>query len=110
MCWFQLITTDVFKCIASFQHGEYPLNSGNTPKGPILHLSNVRKEDSGTYICTANNGVGSMSADDIELVVYCELYVLVCSIVCAINLWIPTPSSIVDRSVIYFYKYNFLKI
>ena len=42
------------------------------PKGPILHIPIVEKEDDGTYICTASNGVGSMSADQIELKVLCE--------------------------------------
>lgn len=62
-----------------FQSGEYPrLSSSNLPqmssrsKGPVLHIPNVSKDDAGTYICTASNGVGSMSADQIELMVLCK--------------------------------------
>jgi len=32
-----------------------------------MEIDNVRKEDSGTYICTASNNVGTISADQIEL-------------------------------------------
>ena len=42
------------------------------PKGPVLRIPNVLKDDAGTYICTASNGVGSMSADQIELRVLCK--------------------------------------
>lgn len=42
------------------------------PKGPVLHIPNVEKSDAGTYTCTASNGVGSMSADQIELLVLCK--------------------------------------
>ena len=48
------------------------IGSNRSPRGPILHIAKVRKEDSGTYICTASNGVGTMSADQIELNVLCE--------------------------------------
>ena len=64
-----------------FQGSEYGITSNGArrigskraPRGPILHISKVRKEDSGTYTCTASNGVGTMSADQIELNVLCEL-------------------------------------
>ena len=63
-----------------FQSGDYSrgssvvgLSQTSMPKGPVLRMSNVLKEDAGTYICTASNGVGSMSADQIELRVLCEL-------------------------------------
>ena len=57
-----------------FQKNEFPgVSLIKNPKGPILHLGNVQKDDAGTYICTASNGVGSMSADQIELKVLCEL-------------------------------------
>ena len=42
------------------------------PKGPGLRIEKVRKEDAGTYICTASNNVGTMSADQIELRVLCK--------------------------------------
>ena len=42
------------------------------PKGPVLRIEKVRKEDAGTYICTASNNVGTMSADQIELRVLCK--------------------------------------
>ena len=48
------------------------LSKTSMPKGPVLRLPNVLKEDAGTYICTASNGVGSMSADQIELRVLCK--------------------------------------
>ena len=43
------------------------------PKGPVLRIQKVRKEDAGTYICTASNNVGTMSADQIELRVLCKI-------------------------------------
>jgi len=57
---------------SSAQDGGIPHGLPPNPKGPILHIANVRKEHAGTYICAASNGVGSLSADEIELVVYCE--------------------------------------
>ncbi|CAB4068956.1 unnamed protein product [Lepeophtheirus salmonis] len=52
-------------------NGEYPRTAKNKPpKGPILEIPHVRKEDSGIYRCTASNGVGVMSADQIELDVH----------------------------------------
>jgi hypothetical protein len=58
------------------QSKDFPHSSFvKSPKGPVLHLPNVQKSDAGTYICTASNGVGSMSADQIELEVLCEFIV-----------------------------------
>ena len=37
-----------------------------------IDILDASKEDAGTYICTASNGVGSMSADQIELRVLCK--------------------------------------
>ena len=54
--------------------GARQLGSKRSPRGPILHIAKVRKEDSGTYICTASNGVGTMSADQIELNVLCKFH------------------------------------
>ena len=60
---------------SSFQNSQYPHSSlVKSHKGPILRIPNVQKEDAGTYVCTASNGVGSMSADQIELLVYCEFF------------------------------------
>ena len=63
-----------------FQSSEYGITSNGAritskraPRGPIFHIAKVRKEDAGTYICTATNGVGTMSADQIELNVLCKL-------------------------------------
>ena len=63
-----------------FQSSEYGITSNGAritskraPRGPIFHIAKVRKEDAGTYICTATNGVGTMSADQIELNVLCTL-------------------------------------
>ena len=39
-----------------------------------MEIDNVRKEDSGTYICTASNNVGTISADQIELKVLCKFF------------------------------------
>ena len=50
------------------------ITSKRAPRGPIFHIAKVRKEDAGTYICTATNGVGTMSADQIELNVLCTLW------------------------------------
>ena len=37
-----------------------------------MEIDNVRREDSGTYMCTASNNVGTMSADEIDLKVLCK--------------------------------------
>ena len=75
----KFVQTLAFFC--SFQNGEYARGvsggvggsiSSLRPKGPILHIPNVAKGDAGTYVCTASNGVGSMSADQIELRVLCK--------------------------------------
>jgi len=36
-------------------------------RGPIMQIDNVRRGDAGTYMCTASNNVGTMSADEIDL-------------------------------------------
>lgn len=46
-------------------NGEY--GATRRPRGPVLDIDNVKKEDAGTYICTASNNVGTISADQIEL-------------------------------------------
>ena len=68
-----------------FQGADYGLNSNGvrrmgskrSPRGPILHIAKVRKEDAGTYTCTASNGVGTMSADQIELNVLCKYTMII---------------------------------
>ena len=65
---------------SQFQSSEYGMTSNGarrlgskrSPRGPILLIQKVRKEDAGTYTCTASNGVGTMSADQIELNVLCK--------------------------------------
>lgn len=64
----------MFLLIFFLQDGSFPSNFPPNPKGPILHIPAVKKDHAGTYICTASNGVGSISADEIELLVYCEFF------------------------------------
>ena len=37
-----------------------------------MEIDSVRREDAGTYMCTASNNVGTMSADEIDLRVLCK--------------------------------------
>ena len=37
-----------------------------------MQIDNVRREDAGTYMCTASNNVGTMSADEIDLRILCK--------------------------------------
>ncbi len=53
-----------------------PVGLPSSPKGPVLHIANVQKDHAGNYICTASNGVGRISADEIELLVYCEYLIV----------------------------------
>ena len=39
-----------------------------------MEIDNVRREDAGTYMCTASNNVGTMSADEIDLRVLCKFF------------------------------------
>ena len=51
-------------------------NQLDTPVGdnkPILHLTNLTREDSGMYTCMATNDAGYPARDTIMLVVQCEL-------------------------------------
>jgi hypothetical protein len=41
-------------------------------QGPILQIPVVRKDNAGTYMCTASNNVGTISADQMELKVLCK--------------------------------------
>ena len=55
-----------------FQNGDF-LGAGSVhPQGPILQIPVVRKEHAGTYMCTASNNVGTISADQMELKVLCK--------------------------------------
>ena len=38
-----------------------------------MQINNVRRGDAGTYMCTASNNVGTMSADEIDLRILCKL-------------------------------------
>ena len=37
-----------------------------------MQIDNVRRGDAGTYMCTASNNVGTMSADEIDLRILCK--------------------------------------
>ena len=41
--------------------------------GNILYLTNVSKNDSGKYICTANNGIGQNATTNATVTIQCEL-------------------------------------
>ena len=56
-----------------FQEGSN-YGSSRIARGPIMEIDNVRREDAGTYMCTASNNVGTMSADEIDLRVLCKFF------------------------------------
>ena len=44
-----------------------------------MQINNVRRGDAGTYMCTASNNVGTMSADEIDLRILCKsFFFMVC--------------------------------
>ncbi len=49
-------------------------SSRRISRGPIMEIDNVRREDAGTYMCTASNNVGTMSADEIDLRILCKKF------------------------------------
>ena len=83
--WFSCLIICYLLHLFLFQGADYGLNvngarrmgSKRSPRGPILHIAKVRKEDAGTYTCTASNGVGTMSADQIELNVLCKYTMII---------------------------------
>ena len=54
-----------------FQEGA-SYGSKRIARGPIMQIDNVRRGDAGTYMCTASNNVGTMSADEIDLRILCK--------------------------------------
>ena len=54
-----------------FQDGS-SYGSKRIARGPIMQIDNVRRGDAGTYMCTASNNVGTMSADEIDLRILCK--------------------------------------
>ena len=56
-----------------FQEGSN-YGSRRIARGPIMEIDNVRRGDAGTYMCTASNNVGTMSADEIDLRVLCKFF------------------------------------
>ena len=64
--------------IFAFQDGS-SYGSRRIARGPIMEIDNVRREDAGTYMCTATNNVGTMSADEIDLRVLCKFQIFCCT-------------------------------
>ena len=56
-----------------FQEGSN-YGSRRIARGPIMEIDNVRRGDAGTYMCTASNNVGTMSADEIDLRILCKFF------------------------------------
>ena len=41
----------------------------------IMPMTDIRRQDAGTYRCTADNGIGKPVAEDVWIVVQCEFCV-----------------------------------
>ena len=41
-----------------------------------MELESVRRQDAGTYVCTANNGVGQEASAEIQVKIKCKLVYL----------------------------------
>ena len=57
--------------LATLQSGLLP-SGYKTQEGLSLELQNVRRQDAGTYICTANNGVGVEASAKIQVEIKCK--------------------------------------
>lgn len=53
----------------SIPSGRY---SGGTPSTPDLTVTNVVKEDSGAYVCSASNGIGTANGSVNTLIIRCK--------------------------------------
>lgn len=57
--------------LASLQSGLLP-SGYKTQEGLSLELQSVRRQDAGTYTCTANNGVGQEASAEIQVEIKCK--------------------------------------
>ena len=55
----------------TFQTGVLPIGR-KTQEGLSLELQNVGRQDAGTYVCTANNGVGEEAHAEIHVDIKCK--------------------------------------
>ena len=60
--------------LATLQSGLLP-SGYKTQEGLSLELQNVRRQDAGTYTCTANNGVGQEASAEIQVEIKCKCYI-----------------------------------
>ena len=55
----------------SLQSGLLP-SGYKTQEGLSLELESVRRQDAGTYLCTADNGVGQEASAEIQVEIKCK--------------------------------------
>ena len=70
-CWFILAATIILYHFPTFQTGVLPIGR-KTQEGLSLELQNVGRQDAGTYVCTANNGVGEEAHAEIHVDIKCK--------------------------------------
>ena len=58
----------------TIQTGVLPIGR-KTQEGLSLELQNVGRQDAGTYVCTANNGVGEEAHAEIHVDIKCKLVI-----------------------------------